>query len=473
MCGKSNIAVTKLQIRGTRRQGERTGSSFSMPREQLRLNFYLQPGAFFGNIVTVTVNGAGGIFLQGEKRMKDKTGILLVGIGGYGLTYVNGILGKMGGADWELKGVVDPHPEKCPRYEELIKLGIPVFGTLDEFYAKYRADLAVISSPIQYHTEQTVEALSRGSNVLCEKPAAATIQDVLKMREERDRSAKVAAIGYQWSFSDAVQRLKYDILSGKLGKPLRLKTIVLWPRDRNYYARGWAGRKKDAAGRWVLDSVAANATAHYLHNMFYVLGSAPDQSVSLEKITAETYRANPIENYDTAAIRARTDKGTELLFLVSHAVPAEAAKGPDFEYVFEDATVRFKNMPDKKASNIIAYFNNGTTINYGAPDEDAANKLWKTIEAIREGKPVPCGLEAASAHTICINCVQEAVPEPGEFRKELICFDEEKHITWVKGLAEDLNRCYDKWELPCEAGAAWARPGGEKQADGYTYFPGE
>src|SRR5690606_34582742 len=108
--------------------------------------------------------------------------------------------------------------------------------------------------------------------------------------------------------------------SGAFGKPKRLRTIVLWPRSDRYYARGWAGKLRDQAGNLVMDSVANNATAHYIHNMFYVLGRATDESARPARVTAELYRANRIENYDTAAMRVHTEDGVELLYFGSHAV---------------------------------------------------------------------------------------------------------------------------------------------------------
>ena len=49
--------------------------------------------------------------------------------------------------------------------------------------------------------------------------------------------------------------------------------MPLWPRDERYYSRnGWAGVKRTNDGTWILDSPTNNACAHFLHNMFYVLG---------------------------------------------------------------------------------------------------------------------------------------------------------------------------------------------------------
>lgn len=394
--------------------------------------------------------------------MKRKLSILLVGIGGYGLNYLNALIGTHGNEEWELLGAVDPYPLKCPKYNDLLMLGIPVYPSMDDFYNVSAADLAIISSPIQYHAEQTCKALSFGSHVLCEKPAAATIQDISKMKEASDKSRKFIAIGYQWSFSDAVLRLKHDILEGKLGRPLRMKTIVLWPRGKDYYARAWAGKKKDSMGRWVLDSVASNAAAHYLHNMFFVIGDAEDQSACLVSVMAETYKANPIENYDTSVIRAYTDKGVEILFIASHAIPIVDRHEPEFEYVFENAVVRYKTLPQGEKASITAVLNDGTVIDYGSPNANGLKKLWKVIEAIRQGCMVPCGLEAASTHTVCINIVQEINPEPVVFPNNLICMDDINKITWVKGLGECLERCYTGWKMPHETGAAWAYIGDTK-----------
>jgi predicted dehydrogenase len=82
---------------------------------------------------------------------------------------------------------------------------------IEDFYASNRADLAVISSLIQFHCRQTCMALNNGSNVLCEKPVAATVQEVQEMIETRDRTKLIVAVGFQWSYDPAAQSLKKEI----------------------------------------------------------------------------------------------------------------------------------------------------------------------------------------------------------------------------------------------------------------------
>ena len=272
----------------------------------------------------------------------------------------------------------------------------------------------------------------------------------------RDRVGRIVAVGYQWSYSQAVQALKRDILSGRFGKPVRLKTIVLWPRGWQYYARSGAGRVKDPEGRWVLDSVAANAAAHYLHNMLYVLGGELDRSAVPARIQAEVYRANDIENYDTAAFRIWTREGVPLLFLATHAITPEGVRHPEFVYEFEHAQIRYFAEFGEGTGCIRAVLSDGSEINYGNPSDDGMAKFRSIVGAIRNGTDVACGLETAVAHTFCMDAVHRALPEVPVFPEDWIVRDAEQRITFVKGLAGMGNRCYDEWRLPFEAGATWA-----------------
>jgi len=268
------------------------------------------------------------------------------------------------------------------------------------------------------------------------------------MVEAERQSGKFVAIGYQWSFASAVQAIKKDVLSGVLGAPIRLKTLIMWPRAQSYYHRNdWAGAIKSPAGEWVLDSPVNNATAHYLHNMLYILGKTRETSAHPVSLQAELYRANPIENYDTAALRITTDPPAELIMLTSHAVPNIV--GPLASYEFENATVEFG--PDQVFT---AKFHDGRTIDYGDPDTDSTAKLWQSVAAVNTGERLACGIETACPHTICVNWAQKTpvrnipnpllkVTDPGT-----------DPLNWVEGLAEALQQAYSTGCLLSEVGFA-------------------
>jgi predicted dehydrogenase len=383
-----------------------------------------------------------------------KLDILLVGIGGYGRNYLSCLLDSPAQESFRIAGVVDPYPARCERIAEVRRRNIGVYSTMADFYgAGGSADLTVIASPIQFHASQTCIALERGSHVLCEKPLCATVEQAHRMLAARDRAGKQVAIGYQWSFSNAIQQLKSDIMTGMFGRPLRMRTLALWPRDEAYYARNrWAGALRDSRGNWVLDSPANNALAHYLHNMFYVLGPAIDRSAVPTTLTAELYRANNIQNYDTVALRCATDIGAEILFLGSHAVDAKI--GPIVEYQFEKGAVHYSAQ---NGENIVAVFVDGSKREYGSPAEPFDRKLWATIDAILTGQPAPCGIEASLSHTACVDGAQQSAMGIAQFPPSLIRVTGEppERITCVEGLSETLRQCYEQWKLPCEMGACW------------------
>lgn len=402
--------------------------------------------------------------------MADKVSVALVGLGGYGGFYLSAILDDPAGAERvELVGGVDPAPERCARLDDLKEMGVPIYASLEDFYARRAADLTVISSPIQFHCEQTCLALEHGSHVLCEKPLCAVVQDAGRMADARDRAGRFAAIGYQWSFSAAVRALRSDVAAGLFGAPVRCKTIALWPRRESYYSRNdWAGAVRDREGRWVLDSPVNNAVSHYLHNMFYLLGAGRDAGARPAEVTGELYRANDIGNYDTAALRCRTVGGTDVLFFASHAVGH--SMGPITCCEFERARV-FYTDADRRMQ---AVFADGRVKDYGDPNEDAARKLWDAVAAARGGGGIVCGIDESSAQTLCMNGLQDSAPDVAEFPAGMIVEEGEPgdRLRRVRGLEEVFVQCFDAALLPSELSVAWSRPGRPVDLTNYHSFPG-
>lgn len=381
--------------------------------------------------------------------------VALVGLGGYGHIYLNTLLDPGFAARASFIAGIDLAPDACARLAELQQRKIPVYRSLEEFTAGGRADLVILSTPLQLHCEQTCSALSHGSHVLCEKPLGAHPEQVSKMIEARDRSGKQLAIGYQWSYSPAIKNMKRDISAGHYGRPKRLRTRVYWPRDEKYYTRSsWAGRQWDREGRPVFDSPANNACAHHLHNMFYVLGDTPQKSDWPSTVQAELYRAHRIENYDTIALRSRTERGAEIYFFASHATKLQT--NPMFSYEFENGTIRYGG---DFGDAIIGERSDGTRIEYGSPaPADSVEKLFDVLDAIRTQTPVVCGPEAAGAQTACIYAAQQSTPEIVDFPRDLVVVkgNPGEQRTHVKDLEKNLDKCYEKSMLPSELGISWA-----------------
>lgn len=404
-----------------------------------------------------------------QERLIEKNSILMVGIGGYGYYYLKTLLEEFPPGSIRLCGAVDPYAEKSELLMELERRKVPIYREIDDFYSGGNtADLAVISSPIHYHVPQSIKALQNGSHVLCDKPLAVTVQEAKDLIKVRNSSGNWVQIGYQWSYTTAIQALKKDIMEGQFGRPKRLKTLCFWPRGWDYYRRNdWAGKKRDNSGQWILDSPANNAMAHFLHNLFYLLGDEIYLSAQPKEVTAELYRAYPIENFDSAACRIFTKENTELLFYASHA--AYEDKGPMFNLEFEDAEISYGEVSDV----IVAKRYKGREKKYGSPGKDHQFlKLLAAVEMLNNPKEMVCGPEAAFPQTLCMNGIQESVPEIPFFPKSLVQEDETRDRLRVKGLDEAFYQSYRAGLLPFERNISWATRGKTIDLVDYHYFPG-
>ncbi|WP_309386241.1 Gfo/Idh/MocA family protein [Cerasicoccus frondis] len=378
----------------------------------------------------------------------------MLGVGGYGHYYIEGLERLSAEQRAELVAIVDPGAERALDWPELKSLGIPVFSSLEDFLrAPVEVDLAVVSTPISLHADHSCALLEAGINVLCEKPIAATSADVERMRAARDASGKFLEIGYQWSFSETMQRLKADVLSGAYGLPQCCLTRVAWPRPQSYYTRNnWAGKIRNPQGAPVYDSPVNNATAHFLQNMLYILGPSLELSAKPTSVTAECYRANPIENYDTACLRIDTSNGMPIYFYTTHAV--ETNDGPVFLYQFESAEIRYRLGGD-----VVAQGNDGSTKNYGNPESTHMRKLESCVEkCLAEGVvSATCSVEAVCAHTHCVEALQAVGVKdiPNEFlaKKEMQPGDV---LTYLPDMETMLSEAFDQQKLFSELNLPWA-----------------
>lgn len=369
--------------------------------------------------------------------------VALAGAGGYGeYFYLRHLLEDTFSLPVSLVGIVEPYPERTPSCAVCRERGIPVFPDIESFYREQTADLMIVSSPIPYHASQSVYAVSHGSHVLCEKPTAALPCDAQSMLLAEKQTGKSIFIGFQLSFTDPILSLKRDILSGRFGRALSGKCMVLWERDFAYYARGsgWAGRLKTARGEAIRDSIASNAAAHYLHNLLFLLGPDLSSAAQAEVTQAELRRANAIETFDTCVLRLREQSGAKLLFLASHAT--KGWLDPVFQLRFERGTVFCTENGEPR---LWAEMDDGSVIEYGNPksEEQTAQKLIRTVRWIagEREKPV-CTVSTTLPFLHVIDELftkEEFVP----FRETEIVRDEERGRVYVPGLYERLTQLYE------------------------------
>lgn len=381
--------------------------------------------------------------LSNQTIMKEPVKVLLVAINGYGHYYLKTLLEETSCEDAVLAGVVDPEAEKSKYFNALKEFCIPVCSGINDFYlGGGKADLAVIASPPHFHVSQSILALHHGTNVLCEKPISGQLSEAEILFEKSKKSKKFVMAGYQWSYSEGIRNLKKDIISARFGKPVRMKSLCLWPRNFAYFSRNkWAYMKTDPDGNIIEDNLFNNAMSHFIHNMLYLLGDAMDSSANASGVEAIVAKAYQVETYDTGAIHATTLEGVELLFLGSHAT--EKNIDPCFRIEFEKGFVELKPGADR----IIARTTDRHDWSYPSPDSDHQfRKLFTAIENASGGGDLVCPVGAALSHARLVDEIGKDCGSANRFPEKSITRTKER--LFVNGLDDLFLSCYTGFNMP-------------------------
>ncbi len=381
-----------------------------------------------------------------------KVRIAFVGAGGYAGTCLKALLDDVPKAMYTLAGVADPYIEQASLYRYFVDNHIPAYNTVDALLDNAGADAVYIASPVAYHTRQCLLAIKHRCAVFCEKPLAPRMEDVLRLQRAHATSRLPFGVGFQWSFLPAFIRAKQDIINGVYGRPVMLKSLVAWQRNKDYYATStWKGRIRDAEGNWIMDSVATNAAAHHLHNIFFMLGDELDAAAMPVSAKASLRRANPIESFDTCSIMGAFDSGARFLYLATHS--ADSNIQPMLSYTFEKGQIDLDmNVPQP----VLRGMAGGRTIEYGrarGPHEERI-KLISFLEACAGGQTMLSGIRSVIPYTRVTNALFETA-RIRPFPSQSIMRTDPQAGCFVKGLGELFLQCFKSGKPPANENAEW------------------
>ena len=374
--------------------------------------------------------------------------VLLIAVGGFGGVYLTEMTERDTGAD--IAGIVEVMPNITEIRPVIKERNIPVYKSIEDFYAVDHADLAVISTPIHLHTPMSIACMRHGSNVLCEKPLCLTEEEVAQLDACCEETGKFLAVGYQFNYFRNVLALKRDILAGKFGAPKRVRAIQAYRRGSIYYARNnWAGRIM-VNGREVFDSPFTNASAHNFQLLSFLLGPDMESACDIIGVEAELYRGNPnVENYDIAALRFTTDCGAPLCYYTAHPHPHELL-GPFGVLEFEKATITYG--PE---FSFVAEFTDGSKVEYPSTPEGNSHmlKFYDALECTLSGGQPICGTKAELGHIRAVRMVQQnPIVDIDPSHVDIVETEQRGTCWYVHGLAEALLKCAENWALPRELG---------------------
>lgn len=139
--------------------------------------------------------------------------------------------------------------------------------------------------------------ISKGCNILVEKPVALRIEDAIAMRDAAAAAGVMCAVVKQNRYNPAMRFVRSVVDSGRLGRLVSAGVRVHWCRYQDYYDDPWHGR-------WAMDGgVLAQQAIHHLDALQWLGG--PIDSVC----ATGTAVLNKLEAEDTAVAIVRFESG--------------------------------------------------------------------------------------------------------------------------------------------------------------------
>lgn len=385
----------------------------------------------------------------------DTIRVALIGVSGYGGIHLKALqrLHAEGLVRLVAATVINPAevPEKC---RTLFEMGCRIYEDYGEMLNSEagRVDLCCIPTGIAWHSSMTIAALEAGCHVLVEKPPAATVREVDEMIRAKNAAGRMVAVGFQYMYNETYLSLKRRVVAGEIGCLREIRVKASWPRSSAYYTRnGWAGRLSSQS-RWILDSPANNALAHFLMAALHLAGPSLLEAANPSRAEAELYRAQAIESFDTISARICTDVGTEILFAATHS--SFVREDPVIDLLGQDGAIRW-GINDAHLAG--PGRRNPPLRSHPSPPDSVSIMFARVLAQIRGWEEEACPLEEARKHTLVISALHEAVPIHDIPEDCRLSRDEASGTQFgIRDINGALNRAFDRGELFSELGLPWA-----------------
>lgn len=177
---------------------------------------------------------------------QSKIKTVLVGGGYFGQKRIKACLDLKN--DLSIVGIVDSDQQKLKSVKK--NYSLPTFNKLSDIKEKF--DLAIISTPNNTHAELSIQALSMGANVLCEKPLASNSKDALRIVKAAKKYELLVKTGSNHRFFSSVQKAFELYKNGEIGELLSFRGSI--GNTGQQTANSWFWQKETSGGGTFIDN---------------------------------------------------------------------------------------------------------------------------------------------------------------------------------------------------------------------------
>jgi predicted dehydrogenase len=200
-----------------------------------------------------------------------------------------------------LAALVDPAPGARPVAE---RLGVPLFGALEDLLTRERPDAVIIASPNALHAAQARLCIEVGLAVLIEKPVTATLAEGEALLAAAAAAGARVLVGHHRAHSPLMTAARAVIASGRLGRLVALQGSAVFAKPDHYFEAGpW--RRESGGGPILINLI------HEIHSLRMLMG----EIVQVHALASDAVRGFAVE--DTVALSLRFANGALGSFLLS------------------------------------------------------------------------------------------------------------------------------------------------------------
>ena len=196
----------------------------------------------------------------------------IIGLGNMGTGHIGNIMsGKVPNAT--VTAIADIKKDRVDRIQDKYpETNFEKYYTASDLIQKANVDAVLVAVPHYDHPVIVIEALKKGLNVICEKPAGVYTKQVKEMMEVAKNSKGLFTMMFNQRTNCVYRKMREIIREGGIGEITRVNWIITtWFRTQIYYDSGdWRGTWSGEGG-----GVLFNQCPHQLDLISWIVGENP------------------------------------------------------------------------------------------------------------------------------------------------------------------------------------------------------
>jgi UDP-N-acetyl-2-amino-2-deoxyglucuronate dehydrogenase len=199
-----------------------------------------------------------------------------------------------------LLAVCDIEKEKANKLADTVSAK-PYYSLEEMLASETEIQVVAVCSPNGLHAKHSIQILSAGYHVLCEKPMAISVHDCGQMIQAAEKANKRLFAIKQNRYNPPVAAVKKVIDEGRLGNIMSVQLSCFWNRNPDYYNNSWKGTLALDGG------TLFTQFSHFVDLLYWLIGDVK---------TAKAF----LGNYDHKGIIEFEDTGAVILEFYNGAI---------------------------------------------------------------------------------------------------------------------------------------------------------